>query len=265
MDFHSEILDRVKKLIISPTTNVRGLLNEILRLLAKWRCHLILNDVINRHNLRVLDGPFKGLEFVAKSTEGCHIPKLLGSYEQPLSPYIEEIISKNYSNIINIGCAEGYYAVGLASRMKTAQILACDINIEAQKTCLELSKKNNVADQISVAGEFLSEDFENIKGEKIIVLCDIEGNEKYLLDPNKAPSLIHMDILVETHGVDEMELLIQRFESTHDITIVEDDGHRTLDSMPSWFKGLAHLDQLLAVWEWRLSATPWLIMHSKNT
>ena len=107
MDFHSEILDRVKKLIISPTTNVRGLLNEILRLLAKWRCHLILNDVINRHNLRVLNGPFKGLEFVAKSTEGCHIPKLLGSYEQPLSPYIEDIISKNYSNIINIGCAEG--------------------------------------------------------------------------------------------------------------------------------------------------------------
>ena len=91
--------------------------------------------MINRHNLRVLDGPFKGLKFVAKSTEGCHIPKLLGSYEQPLSPYIEEIISKNYSNIINIGCAEGYYAVGLASRMKTVQILACDINIEAQKTC----------------------------------------------------------------------------------------------------------------------------------
>jgi len=40
--------------------------------------------------------------------------KLLGFYEQPLQPYIEQVIQTGYPTIINIGCAEGYYAVGLA-------------------------------------------------------------------------------------------------------------------------------------------------------
>jgi len=33
---------------------------------------------------------------------------------------------------------------------------------------------------------------------------------------------------------------------------------------PQWFNNLTHLDQLLATWEWRSGATPWLVMKAKN-
>ena len=29
-------------------------------------------------------------------------------------------------------------------------------------------------------------------------------------------------------------------------------------------RALAHLDQLLAVWEWRSGATPWLVMRARG-
>jgi hypothetical protein len=40
------------------------------------------------------------------------IPKIIGSYECELHPAIEEIIVNNYAEVWDVGCAEGYYAVG---------------------------------------------------------------------------------------------------------------------------------------------------------
>ena len=59
------------------------------------------------------------------------------------------------------------------------------------------------------------------------------------------------------------EKLIAKFDKTHVITRVDDLGMRTILDKPSWFKNLAHLDQLLATWEWRSGPTPWLVMKAK--
>jgi hypothetical protein len=76
-----------------------------------------------------------------------------------------------------------------------------------------------------------------------------------------------MDMIVESHeclvpGITKR--LIDRFSATHEITLVHDDGQRQLDSPPVWFNNLAHLDQLLATWEWRSGPTPWLVMRSQS-
>jgi hypothetical protein len=91
--------------------------------------------------------------------------------------------------------------------------------------------------------------------------------QRELLNPLEAPALKGMDIIVESHeclisGV--TQLLIDRFKETHHITLVQDDGQRRLDSPPKWFMSLAHLDQLLATWEWRSGPTPWLVMKAKH-
>ena len=39
-------------------------LNNSLRLLAKWRCELIKNTLIQQEGTIVLDGPLKGLDFL---------------------------------------------------------------------------------------------------------------------------------------------------------------------------------------------------------
>ena len=96
----------------------------------------------------------------------------------------------------------------------------------------------------------------------MLLLCDVEGAETELLDPAAAPALRGIDMIVECHG-GAAKLLIERFESSHEITAVADDGLRRLEDAPAWFRRLAHLDQLLATWEWRGEATPWLVMTAR--
>lgn len=241
-------------------------LNNALRLLSKWRSVLIQNTVLEHNGTSVWQGPLKGLDFLPQSAEGCHIAKLIGTYEQPLQPFIEDAIQARYPIILNIGCAEGYYAVGMARRMTDTQVLAFDLNLRAQQVCAELAEKNGVADRVRVGALFKPSDFAEYSGKTVLVFCDIEGAERDLLDPAAAPALAGMDLIVESHeclisGI--TQTLIDRFKATHQITLVQDDGQRRLANAPAWFNNLAHLDQLLATWEWRSGPTPWLVMKAR--
>jgi predicted O-methyltransferase YrrM len=243
-------------------------MNNALRLLAKWKSVFLQESLIKDGGTVVRSGPFQGMDFLPNSSEGCHIAKLIGCFEQPLQPFIEEAISSSYTNILNIGCAEGYYAVGMARRMTNTQILAFDLNLKAQEVCSDLAKKNGVTERVTIGNLFKPEDFERYQGTRALVLCDIEGAEKELLNPEIAPALKAMDLIVESHeclvpGITQN--LIDRFKESHQITIVQDDGQRQLQKMPNWFNNIPNLDQLLAVWEWRSGPTPWLVMKCKGT
>ena len=85
-------------------------LNNALRLLGKWKSVYLQEALLKDGGTVVRHGPFMGMDFLAHSEEGCHIAKLIGCYEQPLHSFIEQAILTSYSKILNIGCAEGYYA-----------------------------------------------------------------------------------------------------------------------------------------------------------
>jgi hypothetical protein len=152
--------------------------------------------------------------------------------------------------------------------MPNTRVLAHYLNPKAQEVCAQLAQKNQVADLVKVGGLFTPADFAAYAGQKVLLMCDIEGAERELLDPALYPALQSMDIIVESHeclipGI--TQLLIDRFKATHDITLVQDDGQRQLVKAPAWFNNLAHLDQLLATWEWRSGPTPWLVMKPKSS
>lgn len=242
-------------------------LNNALRLLSKWRSVLIQNTLLQAQGTMVMQGPLAGMDFLSQSAEGCHIAKLLGCYEQPLQPFIEQAITNAYPTILNIGCAEGYYAVGMARRMPITQVLAFDLNPKAQDVCTALAQKNKVTNRVKVGALFKPEDFAKYTNQKVLVLCDIEGAEKDLLNPELTPTLKGIDLIVESHeclipGI--TQILIDRFKDTHQITLVQDNGQRQLKDAPQWFNNLAHLDQLLATWEWRSGPTPWLVMNANT-
>ena len=267
MTLHSRIREQLVAQLGVQQQDEAGQLNNALRLLAKWRSVLVQNTLIQQQGTVVLQGPLKGLEFIQQSAEGCHIAKLLGCYEQPLQPHIESAISQNYSTILNIGCAEGYYAVGMARRMPATRVMAFDVNEQAQRTCRELAMLNKCSERVQVGALFEPRDFAAYSGQRVLVFCDIEGAERGLLDPAATPALAGMDLIVESHeclvpGI--TRTLLDRFQATHVISVVEDDGQRQLQDMPLWFRNMAHLDQLCAVWEWRAGPTPWLIMKSRQ-
>jgi|TARA_B110000037_G_scaffold141843_1_gene160488 hypothetical protein len=266
MKLAEKIINQLLSGLSQNPKNPNVVLNNALRLLSKWRSVLIQNTLLEKEGTRVLQGPLKGMNFIKQSSEGCHIAKLLGCYEQPLQTHIDAAIKRNYSTIINIGCAEGYYAVGFARAMPAIRLLAFDTDPKAQTACQELALKNGVGDRVEVRGMFSPEDFARYSNKSVMIFCDIEGAEDELLNPKSSPALESMDIIVESHecirsGITKR--LIERFKSSHNIQLIEDDGSRQLVDPPTWFTKLSHLDQLLSTWEWRSGPTPWLVMHSK--
>ena len=72
--------------------------------------------VLEELKWKVAAGPFAGMRYITRSCGSKLAPKVIGCYERELHPAIENAIRGDYQRIIDIGCAEGYYAVGLAWR-----------------------------------------------------------------------------------------------------------------------------------------------------
>jgi hypothetical protein len=239
-------------------------LDALLQALARWRSRTLANTVVAREGTVVQSGPFAGMDYVQNAAEGCLLPRLLGSYESELHPTVEGFAAAGLDAIIDIGCAEGYYAVGMARLAPATTVYAHDIDPVAQAACAALAAKNGVADRVEVGGIFNGEDFAAFEGRKVLVLMDAEGAEDDLLKPADWPALAHMNLIVETHNMYRPGVtarLIERFSPTHAIEVI--DHAPRIMARPDWLKRLGHLDQLIAVWEWRSGPTPWLVMRPK--
>ena len=177
------------------------------------------------YGYRVLNGPFAGLNYTRKAAGSALAPKLIGSYERELHPIWEQILRKNYELVVDIGCAEGYYAVGLAKNLPGApRVLAFDMDSEARLLCRELSIKNGVSSRVEVLGECDVAALKRVLKPRSLVVCDCEGAEVDLLQIDEIEALRQSDILVELHdflrpGV--TPTLTERFASTHDIQLID--------------------------------------------
>lgn len=258
-----QIFARLQQMMSGPQTPAT--LTAMLRLLGKWRASIIVNDIIRRDGYVIKHGPFAGMIYNASASEGSGASRLLGVYEASLAPIIDGIVARGYANVIDVGCAEGYYAIGLALRLPNAAIIARDTNPDARQRCAALGVQNGVGARIAIGGEVGHADFDICRAAPTLVVCDIEGGEDHLLDPAHATGLIAADILVEVHDCFAPNLsakLAQRFAPSHDVQII----HRSLDSagLPDWMHSYSDMDRLLALWEWRAGPTPWLWMRSKT-
>jgi len=252
---------RVGELPADPTVEE---MNEVLRLLGRWRSRVLANTYLKHDGAVVRGGPFAGMRYVETATEGALVPRLLGTYESELHPYLTALARAGITDVIDVGCAEGYYAVGLARLMPQAIIHAHDIDEAARQACVELAAMNGVTERVRVGGAFAPEDFQAFAGRQVLVMVDAEGAEMDVLRPDLAPALGAMTIIVETHDLYRkraLATLVERFSPTHQITLVRQQSKVT--DLPEWLHAQPHLDQLLAVWEWRQAPTPWLVMRPK--
>ncbi len=156
------------------------------------------------------------------------LPKIVGTYEQELNPAIEAICEAGCDRIIDIGAAEGYYAVGLALRNPEARIIGFEMNASARYYLQRLAKLNEVSERIELQGlcdpDSLARAMEG--AEKPAVVCDCEGAEDLLLRPDRIEPLRRSYLLVETHdGLENdgvrlegiTDRLSERFAPTHEV------------------------------------------------
>lgn len=174
----------------------------------------------------VLHGPFQGLAYPAMIAAGSSLfPKLLGSYERELHHIVESICQTPYTQIVNIGCGEGYYAVGLARRIPTAQVAAFDVEENARQATQAMALANHVDDRVTIGAWFGPEDLSQFPfGHKSLVVCDCEGYEHQLFTVATLANLRATDILIETHDFVDIHItqdLTALFSTTHNLRVVK--------------------------------------------
>lgn len=177
-------------------------------------------------DLTVRHGPFTGMRYPQAQAAGSTLlPKLLGSYESELIPVIEKILLTHYSTIVDIGCAEGYYAVGLGMRLPESHVYAFDTDSAAQRFCREMAEINGLKDRL-IVGSFCDPAIllTLSLGKRALIVSDCEGYEGVLFNQDIAKHLSQHELLIEVH--DEWEskngrMLKENFARTHHLEIVQ--------------------------------------------
>ena len=176
---------------------------------------------VDHHGYRVLTGPFAGLKYVPEAVGSAFLPKLVGSYERELHGVIADIVRHNCRTVIDIGSAEGYYAVGLARVLPGAQVYAFDIDAEGRRLCAAMARLNEVTARVAVEAQCdvagLNALIEKAAA-PVLVICDCEGCEYDLLSIEKVPQLRHAFLLVELHICENCPSpaeFVAQFEATH--------------------------------------------------
>lgn len=193
----------------------------------------------------VQDGPFAGM-WIAREVawpESRLAPLLLGCYEEELHGEIERQVQrlkdKPKAKIAVIGCAEGYYAIGLKRRLPNASVHVVDIDEKALEICAKTAAVNKVELFYGTAEEALDKpDF---------VLMDCEGAEVSYLDPTKFPNWLGADLVVEIHNLIDQhteQILLDRFRGSYRIQMVFEAArapgkYRILATLPSDFRWFA--------------------------
>ncbi len=104
------------------------------------------------------------------------------------------------------------------------------------------------------------------ENKRVLIFCDIEGAEEYLLNIDTCKELENIDIILESHdhlvsGITED--IISRFQKTHVIDIVEDrprdaNKYQVLNGLP------ASIQYAILKEDRRTSDMKWLRLSSKN-
>lgn len=217
----------------------------------------------------VQHGPFMGMKYPAmKSAGSALVPKLLGSYEKEIQPIIELVCRKKYSEIVDIGCAEGYYAVGLAMRINTAKVFAFDTDERAVSLCMQMAIANDVVERVAVGGFCSPEILKSFPFTgRGLVVSDCEGFEKVLFTKEMALALSQHDVLIETHDFRDITIsdtIREAFQATHTITAIQsmDDITKARDYHFFELEGFTLAERYHLLGEGRPSIMEWLFMTS---
>lgn len=176
------------------------------------------DEIYERTNGVVQDGPFKGMQMYPdkgwfETNIAC---ELLGFFEQELQPDLEKEIQRlagmERPKVVNVGCAEGYYAIGLGRRLPNAAIYAFDID----ERSLYITQNNAKANGVQLTISSVEEAFDKAD----LIVMDCEGAEYEYLDPGKhdlsrATIIAELHYRLDTPKNELREGLFNRFHKTH--------------------------------------------------
>jgi hypothetical protein len=168
--------------------------------------------VAEHFDYTVQDGPFRGMRYTRSAVSTHHAtPNLLGTYERQLYPLLLEAAGR-CDMVIDIGSAEGYFAVGLA-RLTGRPVVAFDVNSMERQNVGKMAELNQVSHLVTVSDWCVSAKLVDlVRGKRALVFCDIDGGEFSLFNSEAIEALSGCDVFIELHGTpEENRSLTERF------------------------------------------------------
>lgn len=217
------LLQQIKKTLIACRISLRGVS-------SRGEFDYIINSF---DRLRIQEGPFKGMRYINSSYGSIWHPKILGTYEKEIIPLITGLDYKKYNNIIDIGCAEGYYLAGLAMLASKGDASPGIVGYDLSEGALAMAR--NLLAINHIPGRLLNQrfDFNRQTEEANLYLVDIEGAEKELFQGVDMKRFRTSEFIVEVHdpkGRDDMlEFLKNTFAPTHEVSVVFRQDRRPAD------------------------------------
>ena len=224
-----------------------------------------------RTGCSVRRGPFAGMRYINVSHGSAYIPKLLGIYERELAPQVEALVARAPLILVDIGAAEGYYAIGFARLLPTTSIIAFEMDPIGRSALREMAALNGVSARIQIRGKCEPADLVAALSDKqnTVVVCDVEGYEQILLDPRVVPALSRAAVLVELHDCfipNITETLKARFAGTHRITHIWQEPRSSKDfpwrTLVTTLLPNSYLNWTVS--EWRPVRMAWLWMEPNS-
>ena len=174
-----------------------------------FRCIFVIGDACvklllsRRACIKVWSGPFVGMCWGTHAVGSELTPKLFGTYEKEIAEIIEHL--PVFDLAIDIGAAEGWYAVGLLYRKIARSVVAFEIIGSGQKACRDNAERNAVAEHLEVRGECSVGELQRLLESRprpdfrVLIVSDCEGCEDELFVPSVLKLCREAHLLIETH------------------------------------------------------------------
>jgi hypothetical protein len=218
---------------------------------------------VRRYGFTVRAGPFAGLRYPRSTLLQMpwFVSQLAGTFELELHPVIEGLIAAGPRTVINLGAGDGYYAVGMALRCPDGQVIAYEADPRRFRLCSRVARLNGAS--LDLRGVCTPQALAELDATGAAVLCDVEGAEAELIDPERVGWLRTATLLIEVHealapGVTES--LRERLSPSHSLEWIEPRRRYLADPEYSmfWSLGLSPIQQQMILSELRPVRTPWL-------
>lgn len=248
-----------------PTPNWTARYPDLNRL-EKYKINALCQTLLRETGHMVFGGPFSTMQ-LSENLELSWDPRVVvGSYEEEVHGIVNDVICMAPAQIIDIGAAFGYYAVGFALKVANCTVTAFEaVEDPHWQQLAELARINGVGSKIVQRGFCTAAELAKACSPGSFILCDCEGGEEDILQPQEIPTLGSCKILLELHEFNRPNLvatLIQRFRDSHNIRIIEEtdrnpNRYRILKKLPRSWRSIAIEE---AKWIPRKSArtTTWL-------
>ncbi|MDA8733187.1 hypothetical protein N9M76_01020 [Gammaproteobacteria bacterium] len=162
------------------------------------------NHIYNISKGKIMYGPLKGLILDKNFMSWSRVDLgsiILGFYEQEV---LEELvmISNTRKVFIDVGAADGIFAVGLLGANIFDQSICFEIDDQAKRNILNLAKKNNLENKITIYDEASVSKMQSmnlISWDDVCLLVDIEGDEFDFITSEMIETIKGSSLIIEIH------------------------------------------------------------------